>query len=62
MHPKKLPSVVGGHCISPDFSDKKAGRIILLKLKSFRLENLKMSPSSWGFTLQNPTIKKVNTL
>jgi hypothetical protein len=62
MHPKKVPSVVGGHCISTDCSNEKAGRIILLKLKSFRLEILKMSLTSWGFTLQNPAIKKVNTL
>jgi hypothetical protein len=62
MHPNELPSVVGGHWKSTDFSDRKARMIILLKLKSFRLEILKMSPFSWGFTLQNPTIKKVNTL
>jgi hypothetical protein len=62
MHPEKIPSAVGGHCKCTDLSHQKAGRIILLKLKSFRLEISKMSPSSWGFTLQNPTIKKVNTL
>ncbi len=61
MHPTKLSVVFGGHCISTNFSHQIAGRITLLKLKSFRLEILKLSPSSWGFTLQNPTIKKVNT-